>query len=161
MRDATAPAPLVRSWRKRPNFILRHSSAALATSRSRRGFLFLAPLVAALIATTGCRPQARASGLSAQIAISPQEPKEGPATIAVSLKNAAGAPASKAVVKIEGNMSHAGMKPVFAEAKETDPGQYRADFQFTMPGDWFITVTVKTPDGDRLEQQFPVPGVKP
>ena len=51
-------------------------------------------------------------------------------------------------------MTHAGMQPVLADATEEAPGSYRADFAWTMSGDWIVTVTATLPDGAVAEQQF-------
>lgn len=58
-------------------------------------------------------------------------------------------------------MSHAGMSPRFAEARETGPGRYEAHLEFQMAGDWVILLHVTLPDGKKLERQFDVRGVRP
>lgn len=58
-------------------------------------------------------------------------------------------------------MSHAGMSPRFAEAKETDPGRYQAHLEFPMAGDWVILLHVTLPDGKKLERQFDARSVRP
>lgn len=68
---------------------------------------------------------------------------------------------SGATVKVTGDMTHAGMAPVLADAVETEPGLYRADaFAFTMAGDWIITTDVGLADGDerQVETSVTVPG---
>jgi hypothetical protein len=77
----------------------------------------------------------------------------------LNLSDAGGQPISGATVEIEGNMSHAGMAPVFAQAIEKEPGQYEAPLEFTMGGDWFILAKVTLPDGRHLERQINLPGV--
>ena len=64
-------------------------------------------------------------------------------------------------IKLEGNMSHPGMSPVFADALEVAPGEYRANMELSMPGDWIILVHLTLPDGSRLERQFEIKGVAP
>ena len=58
-------------------------------------------------------------------------------------------------------MSHAGMAPVFEEAKETEPGQYEAHLRFAMAGDWVILLRIRLSGGRMLERQFNVSGVRP
>jgi hypothetical protein len=89
----------------------------------------------------------------------PQPPQVGPATITVSLADAAGNPISGARVSLEGNMTHPGMRPVSAEAGEVGAGRYQASLEFTMGGDWIIVVRVNLPDGQKLEREFEVKGV--
>ena len=64
-------------------------------------------------------------------------------------------------MKLEGNMSHAGMSPVFGETKEIEPGRYRSTLELSMAGDWVVLVTVTLPDNRKLERQFEIKGVVP
>jgi hypothetical protein len=77
------------------------------------------------------------------------------------LADAAARPVSGAHITLEADMSHAGMAPVFAETRETGPGQYQADLKFAMAGDWVILLHVRLPSGQTLERQFNVGGVRP
>ena len=53
-----------------------------------------------------------------------------------------------ATVRVIGDMTHAGMAPVLADAVETEPGVYVAEgFAFTMAGDWIVDAEVTTEDG--------------
>ena len=54
-------------------------------------------------------------------------------------------------------MSHAGMSPVFADTFEVAPGEYRANMNLSMAGDWIILVHLTLPDGAKLERQFEMP----
>lgn len=56
-------------------------------------------------------------------------------------------------------MSHPGMAPVFADAREIEPGRYRAVMELSMAGDWYVVAHVNLPDGRKLEQQFEIKGV--
>ena len=56
-------------------------------------------------------------------------------------------------------MSHAGMTPVFAPAKETEPGRYLSTMELSMAGDWHFVVHMTLPDGRQLERQFEIKGV--
>lgn len=94
-----------------------------------------------------------------QLDITPQPPQVGPAAVTLTLTDASGAPLTAADVKLEGNMNHAGMKPVFSDLEETAPGQYQGTLEFTMGGDWFVLVTGQLPDGSRLNGKIDVPGV--
>ena len=53
-------------------------------------------------------------------------------------------------------MSHAGMTPVFADAKETEPGRYSSTIEVSMAGDWHFVVHMTLPDGRKLERQFEI-----
>lgn len=92
--------------------------------------------------------------------IQPFPAKRGPATVTVHLKDEAGAPREGATLTLEGNMNHAGMRPVFSDLSETEPGAYVSDsFEFTMGGDWILTVRGALADGTSFEQIFDVAGV--
>ncbi len=97
--------------------------------------------------------------VAVELAIEPDPPQIGPATLTVTLHDASGQPISGAVVELEGNMSHAGMVPVLAQASEGAPGRYLAVLEFTMGGDWFILVRADLPDGRSMERKVDVPGV--
>ncbi len=72
-----------------------------------------------------------------------------------------GQPITDVTVSAEGNMNHAGMVPVLTEsvwdgADGAEDGIYHLPFQFTMLGDWIITVKIEQRDGTRLTQDFDV-----
>ena len=91
--------------------------------------------------------------------VSPQPPRVGPLTIILTVRDAAGKPATGVRVNLEGNMSHAGMTPVFAAAKETEPGRYSSTMELSMAGDWYCVVHMTLPDGRKLERQFDIKAV--
>jgi YtkA-like len=83
----------------------------------------------------------------------------GRTTITLKLADSSGNPVTKARVTLEGNMSHAGMVPVYAETTELQPGRYQANMELTMAGDWNITVHVNLSNGLGVERQFEIKGV--
>ena len=58
-------------------------------------------------------------------------------------------------------MSHAGMVPVFGEAKEIEPGRYRSTLELSMAGDWIVLVTGTLPDNSKFGRKFEIKGVAP
>jgi len=78
----------------------------------------------------------------------------GPFTWDIALADDAGAPITGAAVAVRGDMNHAGMVPVEATAVEIGDGLYQADFEWTMAGDWIVTVTATLPDGRIRTQSF-------
>ena len=114
-----------------------------------------------LVALPGCGTRSTSdSGLSIDCTVAPDPPPVGHATVTVTLVVRANAPVSGATVGVEGNMSHAGMEPVFAEAHEVAPGRYATPFAFTMAGDWVLTVDASSPGGARARKDVPVRGVR-
>jgi hypothetical protein len=93
--------------------------------------------------------------------ISPEPAQVGPAAITLKLADAGGKPIAGAKIAIEADMSHAGMSPVFAEAKEGKAGRYQAHIEFPMAGDWVLLLHIRLPGGKKLERQIDVKGVRP
>ncbi len=122
-------------------------------------------LLAALSVGTplaGCRKGAEAqTDVLIAHEITPQPPAVGVATVSLKVTDEAGRSLTGAKIKIEGNMSHAGMAPVFAEAGEVAPGRYLAHLEFNMSGDWVLLIDLTLPDGRRLQRQLEVKGVRP
>lgn len=126
------------------------------------GVVFLVTALCAGAMLVGCRERAEAPpGVSVAHEIAPQPPGVGPATVTLRVTDEAGRAVTGARTKVEGNMSHAGMAPVFAEAGEVAPGRYEARLEFTMSGDWLLLVDLTLPDGRRLRRQVEVKGVRP
>ena len=90
--------------------------------------------------------------------ISPNPAHVGPVTVSFHLSDAS-KPVSGAQVSLEGDMTHPGMAPVFADVHEVAPGQYRGNLTLNMPGDWVLLLHITLPDGRRLEDQIAVRGV--
>jgi len=113
--------------------------------------------------TTGCGSEngdAQAE-LSYELTVEPDPPRTGLAKLQLRGTDAAGEPVEGAALRIEGNMNHAGMVPEFADATESQPGHYEAELEFTMGGDWILTVEATTADGRKHEWQRDVRGVLP
>jgi YtkA-like len=77
----------------------------------------------------------------------------------VKLRDAAGQAVAGARVSLEANMSHPGMAPMFAEAKEGEPGQYMGSMELAMAGDWVVLIHVTLRDGRKLEREVNVASV--
>ena len=117
-------------------------------------------LCVCLALAQACRHQSESvSDLTLTHEVSPQPPRVGPLTITLRVADASGKPATGVRIKLEGNMSHAGMTPVFAGAKETEPGRYSSTMELSMAGDWYFVVHMTLPDGRKLERQFEIKGV--
>ena len=107
-----------------------------------------------------CQKTAKPPDVTLQYEIAPQPPRVGAAFIDLKLTDKNGAPVGGARVDLEGNMSHAGMAPVNGEAKEIGMGKYRGTLQLTMAGDWIVLVHITLPDGQKLQRQIEVSGVR-
>lgn len=110
----------------------------------------------------GCRrAENGVPGIAVKEGITPQPTRVGPAVVSVELSDASSQPVSRAAIMVEADMSHPGMSPVFAEAKETAPGRYGAPVELNMAGDWVVLLHIKLADGRRIERQMDVRGVQP
>lgn len=84
-----------------------------------------------------------------------------PARGEIRLSDVDGSPIGGARLRLEGHMSHPGMRPVVADVAERSEGVYEAQWQFTMRGDWILLVTGTLPDGRRIDREIEVPNVQP
>jgi copper(I)-binding protein len=123
--------------------------------------LALSVLILVALVFVSCQRSERASegdNGDVQIALQPMPAEE---RLVVILTDASGAPITDATVALEGNMNHAGMIPVLADAIGDDAdgsadGHYHLPFTFTMLGDWIITVTVTQADGSSFSRNLDV-----
>lgn len=107
---------------------------------------------------SGCRPPesvAKASGTVTSDSVTVQmsidgESVVGPAPVRVSVEEN-GEGVTGASVEVTGEMTHAGMVPVIAPARQMEPGVYLAEeFEFSMAGDWIVSAEVSLEDGEQL-----------
>jgi hypothetical protein len=97
--------------------------------------------------------------VAVDVTVDPIPPQAGPAMVTVNLHDSSDQPISGAAIELEGNMNHAGMVPVLANASEMAPGLYQGSLEFNMAGDWFILVRADLPDGRSMEHRVDLPGV--
>ena len=145
-----------------------NEGGACAKGRFARPFLFRGPRRAAqlvifltVLGATACRRAARPEpGIIVKSQIAPRPARVGPATVTIQMKDIAAKPVSRATIQVEADMSHPGMSPVFGEAEEIGPGSYQARTDFSMPGDWVVLFHIQLPDGQKIERQMDVRGVR-
>lgn len=94
------------------------------------------------------------------MSVRPDPPVVGVVVVDLKLRNAAGLPVHDATVKVEGDMTHPGMVPSFADAREVAPGTYRADLDLTMAGDWIVLVDARLADGQTVQRTLSLPTVR-
>ena len=122
--------------------------------------LLLLALTAAV--STGCSsPSDLSQRVTIEHEISPEPARIGPVVITFRLADSFAKAVTGAHITLEADMSHAGMAPVFGEAKEIAPGRYQARLTLEMPGDWVILLHVTMPGGQKLERQIDLSGVRP
>lgn len=57
-------------------------------------------------------------------------------------------------LSLRGDMDHAGMQPVFAEASAAVNGVFTLPFEWTMAGSWILEAQLNMPSGDGLTETF-------
>jgi hypothetical protein len=89
-----------------------------------------------------------------RIIVAVESTSVGETALLVTVTDKEGTPIDNATVSVKGDMSHAGMVPVLADATNGENGVYEMPFEWTMGGDWIVTVEVTLPDGRSATQQF-------
>jgi hypothetical protein len=89
-----------------------------------------------------------------ELTVEPMPPSMGVASLELYLEDVEGNPIEGATLEVKGDMTHAGMEPVLGQFEEFAGGYYHADFEWTMGGDWIVTVTGSLPDGRELIRTF-------
>jgi hypothetical protein len=114
-------------------------------------------LVAALLLSCSRQSQQvdTAPAIDLEVVFDPQPIRVGLSALTIVLSEE-GSPIEGAVIHARGDMSHAGMKPVMAEAEERSPGLYSLALNWTMAGDWILTIDVMVPDGRSFVRAFNV-----
>ncbi len=88
------------------------------------------------------------------LAVQPNPPVVGPAELVVTLLDRAGKPVEGARLEVEGNMTHAGMQPAFGQGAGGQGGRYAVPMNWTMSGDWVVTVKATMPGGQTASKDF-------
>lgn len=111
----------------------------------------LAGLLALGLTLVSCRAPA-ARDFEVRLATRPSPARVGVTRLTLTLPDL---PA--AAVSVEGNMTHAGMAPVRAQATPAGNGRYVVDpLDLNMAGSWVLTVTARTGDGRTLTTDVPL-----
>jgi hypothetical protein len=126
-----------------------------STNRNRIVAALLFSLLAVLL--VGCRQSAQPTATpdpDIVIALDLADQRAGKSTLIVFVRDARGIPIDDAKVEIVGDMSHAGMKPSLGSVERGREGRYEVPFEWTMSGDWIVTVKVTLPDGRTSTKRF-------
>jgi hypothetical protein len=94
--------------------------------------------------------------ITVEMILEPEQAVVGSANLIFMLTDESGEPINDGKLKVEGNMSHAGMAPVLGEVIGGEDGRYVVPFEWTMSGDWSVTADITLPDGKEISREFPV-----
>ena len=111
----------------------------------KRALAFAALLLLGIL-LGACRRsnQQPVTDLNFSLATVPYPPVVGSARLLVQVTDDAGAPVGDVVLAVKGDMTHAGMTPVLAESMgAAAQGSYEVPFEWTMAGDWIVTVEAR------------------
>ncbi len=120
--------------------------------------ILLISSVVFLLVLAGCRESASPTPTSAAsqtvtvelVTMEPSAPIIGAAVLNFRVLDA-GQAVMGAEVSVRGDMTHAGMAPVEAVGETDMDGIARIPFEWTMGGDWSLTVTATLPEGSTVE----------
>ena len=110
-------------------------------------------LVFALL-LAGCRQSAQTATAEIGIELRAESLTVGETMLHITFTDASGQPVSAQNIEVRGDMTHAGMQPVLAESSEGENGVYEIPFEWTMSGDWIVTVKATMADGAVAEERF-------
>ena len=115
----------------------------------------------ATMTVTACRKSVTVKDtLNVHQEITPQPVRIGTSTVTIRLTDTTAKPVSHASIQIEADMTHPGMSPIFAPAKETAPGNYEAQISFNMAGDWVLLSHIKLANGQKVQRQLDIKDVR-
>jgi hypothetical protein len=116
-------------------------------------------LVFLVILAAGCaraNDQPESGEVEISLSLEPEPAVVGEAIVMVTLQSSGGDPIEDAAVHVKGDMNHAGMVPVLADADHGPGGVYEMPFQWTMGGSWIVTVEATLADGTLVTRRFDV-----
>lgn len=113
-------------------------------------FLALVLLVAA-----ACRQQQQTAPADLELELTASHTVVGETTLMLTVRDSDGKPLSNpGTLSVRGDMSHAGMVPVFAEAEGATDGVFSLPFEWTMAGSWLVEASLERPSGDVASETF-------
>jgi hypothetical protein len=126
--------------------------------------LALVAVLAGLLA--GCR-QSQLTSSSTPTPLSPKDVVEialdtstpftvGQTTLTVMLSDGENQPIAGAKVEVRGDMNHAGMVPAQGNSISGGKGKYSVPFNWTMSGEWLVTIKATLPTGRVVSDTFVV-----
>ena len=120
-------------------------------------------LLVSVLVLVGCRQtnEVTADNVTVDVTLSDEMAMVGDATLLVTVADEEDNPINDASVSVRGDMTHAGMIPVIPDAVTTaEEGVYSIPFEFTMGGDWIITVDVTLANDEIATVTYEIDGVE-
>jgi hypothetical protein len=113
---------------------------------TRRGLIALL-----LCGAAACGGRHAADDVRVALSVDPASPAAGAdSAVRLTVRDRQSRPVQGARLSIEAHMSHPGMAPIVAVARETGEGIYIARIPFSMAGEWTLVASGVLADGSRL-----------
>ncbi len=107
-----------------------------------------------VLALAGCRQQ-QLSSADVRLEMSASDKRVGETTLLVRVSDRDGKPLSDpGALSLRGDMDHAGMTPVLAEAERALDGVFNVPFEWTMGGGWIVEARLTLPNGEVAVDTF-------
>ncbi|MYD11477.1 MAG: copper chaperone PCu(A)C [Chloroflexi bacterium] len=107
-----------------------------------------------IVLLAGCR-QRRLSSADVQLELSASDQRVGETTLLLRVTDRDGAAVNDpGQLSVRGDMDHAGMVPVLAEADSSEDGVFSLPFEWTMGGGWIVEARLTLPNGDVALETF-------
>ncbi len=114
----------------------------------------IALVLACVLLLTACRQQIPASSeIHLDVAVTGLQVGEAQISVRARDKNGATIDNPGAIV-LRGDMDHAGMAPVFAEARAALDGVFTLPFEWTMAGAWILEAKLSLDSGEEVVETF-------
>lgn len=128
------------------------TSSDLSITFMKRLLLFLLVFV---LAACGSRASQQPDDSGISMDLTAESTEVGKTTLRITLEDAQGTPINDATLDVKGDMTHAGMVPVLAnDVTNGQDGVYEIPFEWTMGGDWIVTVEATLADGRTISRRF-------
>lgn len=115
--------------------------------------VMLLPLVGA-----ACRQETQeqpSENTQINLTVEQTQQEVGQSVLIVHVLDGDGSPINDANLEVKGDMTHAGMVPVLTQMDGGgEAGRYKIPIEWTMGGDWIVTVMATLPDGRSAEKRF-------
>lgn len=121
-------------------------------------YIIIITFVLLSVSVGGCRRSSSqnesAYDINMALVAEPTAPVVGSATLRITLTDTNDEPINDASLEIRGDMAHAGMEPVLTSVDADQAGVYEVPFEWTMGGDWIVTVIATLADGRSVTREF-------
>jgi len=117
-------------------------------------FGFLIAAVTLPACTRESQKRETAANIMMELTVDPSPASIGEAMLYFKLFDSQNLPLEGTSLRVKGDMSHPGMQPILADSEEIGNGRYSTPFEWTMGGDWILTITGELPDGQSFSHTF-------